>query len=213
MSVPTRVGTDRGMRAPTLFDPHIYEEDHMAASSTAVSAGRPDDSMWWAPLVMGIVAIGLGLLLLAHPAETSKWIAWLVGVYWFIGGIVKLCTLFVDRTMWGWKLFAGILGIFAGMVVVDGMANAPLLTTVGLAAIYVWVLGIQGIIYGVVELIMAFKGGGWGVGILGVVSILFGGFLIFNPVVAGLALPWVFAIFAIAGGIAAIVMAFKLKNA
>ena len=185
----------------------------MAASSTAVSTGSADESMWWAPLVMGIVAIGIGLLLLAHPAETSIWIAWMVGVYWFIGGIVKLCTLFVDRAQWGWKLFAGILGIFAGLVVLDAMSRTPLLATVGLATIYVWVLGIQGIIYGVVELIMAFKGGGWGVGILGVVSILFGGFLLFNPFPASLALPWVFAIFAIVGGIAAIVMAFKLKSA
>jgi uncharacterized membrane protein HdeD (DUF308 family) len=185
----------------------------MADSSTAVSAGRPDDSIWWAPLVMGIVAIGLGLLLLAHPAETSIWIAWLVGVYWFIGGIVKLCTLFVDRTQWGWKLFGGLLGIFAGLIVLDAMGSTPLAATVGLATIYVFVLGIQGIIYGAVELIMAFKGGGWGVGILGVVSILFGGFLLRNPFPASLALPWVFAIFAIVGGISAIVMAFRLKNA
>jgi uncharacterized membrane protein HdeD (DUF308 family) len=185
----------------------------MADSSTAVSAGRPGDTMWWAPLVMGIVAIGLGLLLLTHPAETSIWIAWLIGVYWFIGGIVKLCTLFVDRTMWGWKLFAGILGILAGLVVLDAMSRTPLLATVGLATIYVWVLGIQGIIYGGIELVMAFKGGGWGVGILGVVSILFGAFLLKNPFPASLALPWVFAVFAIVGGIAAIVMAFRVKNA
>jgi uncharacterized membrane protein HdeD (DUF308 family) len=169
--------------------------------------------MWWAPLVMGIVSICLGLLLLSHPAETSIWIAWLVGIYWFIGGIVKLCTLFVDRTQWGWKLFGGIIGILAGLVVLDAMASRPLAGAVGLAAIYVFVLGIQGIIYGVIELIQAFQGAGWGVGILGVVSILFGGLLMTRPVIAGLALPWVFAIFAIVGGIAAIVMAFRLKKA
>jgi uncharacterized membrane protein HdeD (DUF308 family) len=169
--------------------------------------------MWWVPLVMGIVSVCLGLLLLGHPAETSIWIAWLVGVFWFIGGIVKLCTLFVDRTQWGWKLFGGIIGILAGLVVLDAMSSKPLAGTVGLATIYVFVLGIQGIVYGVIELIQAFQGAGWGVGILGAVSILFGGFLLFNPFPASLALPWVFAVFAIAGGIAAMVMAFKLKKA
>jgi len=189
----------------------------MPTATVTASAEAPRspaaDSMWWVPLVMGIVAISLGALLLAHPAETSVWIAWLVGVYWFIGGIVKLCTLFIDRTMWGWKLFAGILGIFAGLVVLDAMGQRPLAATVGLATIYVFVLGIQGIIYGIIELVMAFKGAGWGVGILGCVSLLFGGFLLFNPFPASLALPFVFAVFAIVGGIAAIVMAFRFKNA
>jgi len=162
---------------------------------------------------MGIVAIVFGLLLLSHPAETSIWVAWLIGIYWFISGIMNLVSLFIDRTQWGWKLVLGLLGIFAGMVVLDAMSKTPLLATVGLATIYVFVLGIQGIVFGVVQLIQAFQGGGWGVGILGGLSILFGIFLVKNPLPASLALPWVFAIFAIVGGIAAIVMAVKVKNA
>ena len=93
------------------------------------------------------------------------------------------------------------------------MGRTPLLATVGLAAIYVFVLGIQGIVFGVIQIIQAFQGGGWGVGILGVVSILFGALLMANPVIAGLALPWVFGVFAVVGGIAGIVLAFKAKNA
>lgn len=180
------------------------------AKSDAVAA---DASYWWAPLVMGIVAVVIGLLMLAHPAETSIWIAYLVGFYWFISGIINLVMMFIDKTQWGWKLVLGLLGIFAGMLVLDSMSSAPLLTTIGLAAVYVWVLGLQGVIFGTIQIIMAFKGGGWGMGILGVLSIIFGALLIANPVIAGLALPWVFAIFAIAGGIAAMVMAFKIKNA
>ena len=184
----------------------------MADTAVATSAGS-NDSGWWVPLVMGIVAICLGLLMFAHPAETSIWIAWLVGIYWFISGVMNLVSLFVDRTQWGWKLALGILGIVAGMVVLDAMGSKPLLATVGLATIYVWVLGLQGIIFGIIQIIQAFQGAGWGVGILGVISLLFGGFLLKNPFPASLALPWVFAVFAIAGGIAAIVLAFRVKNA
>ncbi len=176
-------------------------------------SGAPDNSGWWMPLVMGIVSVVVGLLLFAHPAETAIWIAWLVGVYWFIGGIVNLVMMFVDRTQWGWKLALGILGILAGMVVLDAMSKTPLLGAIGLATVYVWVLGIQGIVYGVIQLIMAFQGGGWGIGILGVISGFFGLFLLVNPFPASLALPWVFGVFAVAGGIAAIVLAFKLKKA
>ncbi len=184
----------------------------MTDTAVGTQAGSAD-SQWWVPLVMGIISIIFGLMLLSHPAETSIWVAWIIGIYWLIGGVMNLVSLFVDRTQWGWKLALGILGIFAGMVVIDAMGKAPLLATVGLAAIYVWILGLQGIIYGFIQLVMAFKGGGWGVGILGVLSIVFGGLIMTNAVVASLALPWVFGIFAIAGGIAAIVIATRLKKA
>jgi len=183
------------------------------AEMTAGAQAQSADTKWWVPLVMGIVSILFGLLLLSHPAGTSIWIAWLVGIYWLIGGVMNLVSLFVDRTQWGWKLALGVLGIAAGMVVIEAMGENPLLATVGLASIYVWILGIQGVIFGIIQVIQAFQGGGWGVGILGVVSVLFGALLIGNAVVASMALPWVFAIFAIAGGIAAIVLATRLKKA
>jgi len=183
------------------------------ANATASPQAASADSRWWMPLVMGIIAICFGLLLLAHPAETSIWVAWLVGIYWFIGGVMNLISLFIDRTMWGWKLVAGVLGIFAGLLVLDAMGNKPLLATIGLATVYVWVLGITGIIHGIAQLVMAFQGGGWGVGLLGLLNIVLGGFLMANAAQASLVLPWVFAIFAIGGGIAAIFMAFKLKSA
>jgi uncharacterized membrane protein HdeD (DUF308 family) len=183
------------------------------SDSTANMQDASAQSMWWMPLVMGIVAIFFGLLLLAHPAETSIWVAWLIGIYWFVGGIMNLVLVFVDKQHWGWRLALGILGLLAGFVVLDAMSKTPLLATIGLAGIYVFILGIQGVVYGVIEIIQAFRGAGWGVGTLGVLSVLFGGWLLFNPFLAGLALPWVVAIFAIVGGIAAIVMAFKVKNA
>ncbi len=184
----------------------------MAEAATATSGGSSDTG-WWVPLVMGIVALVFGVLLLSHPAETSIWVAWLVGIYWFISGVMNLISLFVDRTQWGWKLVLGLLGIFAGMVVLDAMSSKPLAATVGLATIYVWVLGIQGVIFGIIQIIQAFQGAGWGVGILGVISVLFGWFLVMNPLPASLALPFVFGIFAIVGGIAAMVLAFRFKNA
>lgn len=180
------------------------------ATATQTASAK---EQWWVPLVLGIIVILLGLLLLAHPAETSIWIAWAVGIYWFITGVINLVMLFVDRTMWGWKLAIGILGILAGLVVIDALSKTPLIATVGLASIYVWILGLQGLVIGIVEIVQAFRGAGWGVGILGALSVLFGGFLLFNPFPASLALPVVFGILGIAAGIAAIVMAFRVKNA
>ena len=66
---------------------------------------------------------------------------------------------------------------------------------------------------GIVGLIEAFRGGGWGPGIMGALSILFGVLLWSNSIAATVVLPWVIAIFMIVGGISAIILAFRLKGA
>ena len=111
--------------------------------------------------------------------------------------------------MWGWKLIGGIIGVLAGIVVLQH----PLWSTLLLPAIYVIILGIQGIIIGGTSLVMAFRGGGWGAGILGALSIVFGIVLLLDPVFIGTAvLPLVLGAFALVGGIAAIVGAFRLRR-
>ena len=62
-------------------------------------------------------------------------------------------------------------------------------------------------------LIEAFRGGGWGPGIVGGLSIVFGFLLLANTMAATLVLPWVIAIFMLVGGIFAIFMSFRLKSA
>lgn len=183
------------------------------AEDTLTSQDLGDVSeAWWVPLVLGIIVVIFGLLLLSHPAETTVWVTFLIGFWWLAGGVINLITLFVDRTLWGWKLFSGILGVLAGLLVLDYASSAPLLTAVGLGTIYVWILGIQGMLIGVLEVVKAFKGAGWGVGILGVLSFLFGLFLVYNPVAGAFALPTVFGVLALVFGIAAIVMAFRVRS-
>jgi uncharacterized membrane protein HdeD (DUF308 family) len=67
---------------------------------------------------------------------------------------------------------------------------------------------------GVVLLLMAFRGGGWGAGILGVVEIIIGVILIANYSVAGtgLAFLWTAALFALVGGIVMIVQSFRVRT-
>lgn len=170
-------------------------------------------SLWWIPLVQGIIGILLGLMFLSYPGATAAVVAGMVGFFWLVGGIMDIVALFVDRTAWGWKLFSGIIGILAGFIVVSGVFDHPLYTAAGLGGVYVIILGIQGIVIGVIQIVRAFQGEGWGIGVLGGVSILFGGLLLANIWMAVAVLPWVFGVFGIVGGIFAIVMAFRLKNA
>jgi uncharacterized membrane protein HdeD (DUF308 family) len=78
----------------------------------------------------------------------------------------------------------------------------------------VLVLGIWGLMYGVILLVMAFKGGGWGAGILGALGIIFGLILMasYGQLGTGLAMIWATAIFAFIGGILQIIQAFRQRS-
>lgn len=115
--------------------------------------------------------------------------------------------IFLDSTRWGWKLFSGILGILAGILIVQN----PLWSTLLVPETLVIVFGIFGIIIGVINIIQAFQGGGWGIGLLGGLSILLGILLLSNLLVSTLVLPWVIAGFALVGGISAIIAAFRIR--
>lgn len=162
---------------------------------------------WWVVLIEGIAAIIMGFLLLIQPASTMVVIIQFLGIYWFITGIIDIVRIFIDRTAWGWKLFSGIIGILAGLAIIQ----YPLWATVLVPATLVWLFGFFGIIIGVIGIVQAFQGAGWGAGILGVLSILFGILLLTNAFAAALTTPFIFGLLGIVGGIAAIVMAFRMR--
>jgi uncharacterized membrane protein HdeD (DUF308 family) len=162
---------------------------------------------WWLVLIQGIAGVIIGLLLLINPLRTTVFLVQFLGIYWFVSGIFGIVSIFLDKSQWGWKLFAGLLGILAGILILQH----PLWSTLLVPTTLVIILGVEGLIIGVVNLIQAFKGGGWGIGILGALSIVFGVILLANIFVSAVALPFVAGAFAVVGGIVAIFYAFKLK--
>ncbi|UCG25665.1 MAG: HdeD family acid-resistance protein [Chloroflexota bacterium] len=177
---------------------------------TSEAAGVEDRAgthPWWLVLLEGIALIIVGVLLLASTEKTLVILVQFIGIYWLIRGIFDIVSIFVDRTAWGWKLFMGIVGIIAGLVILQH----PLWSAVLVPTVTVWILGIYGIIAGAVGIVRAFQGAGWGAGVLGAVAILIGIFFLANTLISAVALVWVTAIAAIVGGIAAVVMAFRLR--
>ena len=167
-------------------------------------------SPWWLLLLSGILNIIIGILLIANPGKTTLALVWVLGLFWFIQGIFTIIAMFIDHSAWGWKLFMGIIGILAGIAIL----RHPIASTVAIPMILVLILGIQGLIAGIVSLVLAFKGGGWGAGILGVLSIIFGIILILNyaSLAAVITFIWVVAIFALVGGVLQIVQAFRQRS-
>jgi hypothetical protein len=125
-----------------------------------------------------------------------------------ISGVLSIVSLFRDRSMWGWKLFVGLLGIAAGILTLQH----PYWSALIIPATAIFFLGFLGIFIGIGQIFQAFRGEGWGIGILGALSLVVGIFLLTRPVIAGLALPFVLGVLAIIGGIASIFGAFRLKH-
>jgi len=183
----------------------------MAADSAAVAPAAPAGGVsfpWWVNLIAGIAMTVVGLLLLAAPAATTVFLIQLLAIYWLIDGIVRLASLFVNRSGWGWKLFMGILGVLAGLAVLQH----PLWATILVPATLIFLVGLMGIVLGIVQIIAAFRGAGWGTGLLGAASVLLGLLIIMNPLPSTIALPFVLGLFAIMGGILGMVAAFGMRS-
>lgn len=156
-------------------------------------------------LLGGIASLIFGIILLSWPGATLEVIMLLVGLWWLIQGIFMIFGIFIDRSGWVWKLIGGIIGVLAGILVLQHPYQAAVIVPATLALL----LGILGLSMGIIMVIAAFSGDGWGTGILGIVSILVGLLFIFNVWVGAAALVWAVGILMIASGIAGLYWAYK----
>ena len=155
----------------------------------------------------GIISLIFGILLFTQTTATLALIMLLVGLSWFIQGIVTLVGIFIDKGEWGWKLFSGIIGLAAGLLVLRN----PVESTVVIPAIYAILLGIFGLLIGIAALIAAFQGEGWGFGIFGAFSLLIGLAMMFNSVVGGAVLVWLTALLLVIQGAVGVFWSFSKR--
>ena len=163
---------------------------------------------WWLILIEGIALVIMGILFFVRPAMTAVISIQLLGIYWIITGIFAIIRIFIDSSAWAWKLFIGIIGIVAGIVVI----NNPLFSALVVGNTAIIILGFGGIIIGIVNVVQAFRGEGWGVGLLGAASIILGLVLLDNRRILTIALPTTLGILGVLGGIIAIIAAFRQRS-
>jgi uncharacterized membrane protein HdeD (DUF308 family) len=170
---------------------------------------RTRSDIWWVFLLQGLAGIVLGIMLLTEPAATLIALTTFLGFYWLITGVLALVQVFVDRsTPWVWSLLSGIVGIVAGLFVL----RHPLLAALTVPTVLIIILGVQGLIMGVLEIIGAFKGGGIGSFILGIINVLVGLILLSSPVLAAFAFPIVFGVLLLVQGVGLIIWAFRVRG-
>ena len=179
------------------------------------TAAQPKGRPWWLTLIMGIAAVAIGGILLfgslTAQARMYLLLVQLVGIWWLVDGISTLIYMFIDRRAWGWKLFSGIVGLIAG----GWILIYPVYAAIALPRIFLLIIGIWGLIYGIQMIVANLRTREWGAVVLGAVTLVLGLILVANAdeVGWGLSLISIAAWFAFLGGFVVIYRALRDRKA
>lgn len=167
---------------------------------------------WWVFLLRGIFAVLFGILAIAMPGITLVTLVLVVGIYLFADGVVDLYTVISGKAHGDDRfllVLQGVVGIVIGLIAffMPGVSAVGLLLAIGAWSLVVGVLQIVAAIRLRKEITNEF----W-LGLSGLISILFGFFVIANPGQGALAVIWIIAIYAIMFGVFLIAFAFKVRK-
>lgn len=167
------------------------------------------DTPWWVVLLEGFIAIVVGLFLLYRPIITTILLIQILGIFWLAEGIVSVIGALIFPDNRWLKLLSGILSIIAGIVIL----MYPIISPIIVLTLFVVFIGAWAIVTGAVKLAWGLKGGGWGIGILGILTIILGLLLLTNSLAGVLILPWMFGFFLIIGGIGSVIWEIRMRSA
>ena len=167
---------------------------------------------WWVFLLRGILAILFGIIALAAPGIALLAFIYVFAAYAILDGIAAIVVSIQQRSFlrsWWLLLLEGLLGILFGILAFAWPGETALVLLYLVAA---WAL-----VTGILEIIAALGGLGsaglrWGLGLAGLLSILFGIVLIVHPGAGLLGILWVVGIYAIVFGVSLIIYAFQVRS-
>jgi uncharacterized membrane protein HdeD (DUF308 family) len=166
---------------------------------------------WWVVLLRGICGVVFGILAFVWPGLTLLSLVLLYGAYALVDGILSIGCGVAGRAAtrsWWVMIIVGLLGVAAGIVtfMYPGITAIVLLVIIAFAAI---VRGVFEIAAGI-RLRKEIEGEFWLI-LGGVLSIVFGVFLLLRPGVGALAVVWLIGGYAIVFGIIAMMLSFRLR--
>ncbi len=163
---------------------------------------------WWSFAMRGVFALLFGTLALSFPVKTVLVLILMFGVWALIDGITAL-IMAIGQKGWFWYLIAGILSVAAGLFAISqpGATGRAILLLIA-----IWAIA-----KGIVEIIEAIQlrkeiEGEWALILTGILSILFGLFVLARPGAGALALIWVIALYSYMFGILQILIGFRLRR-
>ncbi|WP_193162494.1 HdeD family acid-resistance protein [Microbulbifer hainanensis] len=167
---------------------------------------------WWLLLLRGICAVAFGILAFIWPGLSLLTLVILFGIYALLDGFFALIAAVLGRhkatPVW-WLIIGGLVSVAAGIVTFI----YPQIT----ALVLVIFIGSWALVRGIFEIIGAVRlrkeiDKEWLLVAIGLLSVLFGLAVLFNPGAGALALVWLIGAYAIALGLSMIWLALRLRK-
>lgn len=162
---------------------------------------------WWVVLLRGLIALAFGAFALARPGLTLITLILIFGMYVLADSITALWIGGGSRL---WPIvIIGILGVLVGLATIA----YPGITAVAL----LYVIALWSIVRGIGDLLTVLWWRSQSRSLLelivgGLVSIVFGAWLLSAPARGALAVVWVIGIWAIIEGVVLTIFAFRLRS-
>jgi uncharacterized membrane protein HdeD (DUF308 family) len=169
-------------------------------------------AVWWLVLLRGIFMVIFGLIALVSPSIALLTLVWLFGFYAILDGVAAIMIGIRARgePHWVWTIVQGVVSLLAGLVALiwPGLTALALLFVVAFWAI---VLGIGEIGGAFASRRRGSSAWGWTLA-AGILNVVFGVLLLIWPASGILTLVWLVGVFALAGGVALIFQAFRVRS-
>ncbi|HEY0217399.1 MAG TPA: DUF308 domain-containing protein [Cellulomonas sp.] len=169
-------------------------------------------SVWWLPVLRGVLMLVLGLLMLVEPLGTLVALVWVFGVFAVVDGFVVLAQAMLvrGRPGFGWWLTEGLVGIGFGVLIML-WPGVTALVLFYLLALWVLVLGVTAVIVAVTQ--YRARDLAWaGTLVFGLIGFLFGLLLAIQPQDTVDVIVTVFGLFAFVAGVVMLVAGFATRS-
>jgi len=164
---------------------------------------------WWAFVLQGVLAIGVGVAAFVVPGPTLAAFIAVFAAYAIVTGAFEIIGGISMANGPKWSLvLGGVAGMAAGAIAL----LAPEATAVAVTLL----VAVYSIVTGVAQTAAAYMlrnvGQNWLLALSGIVSVLFGVLLIASPADGVLAVLWLIGFYAIFAGITAIAFGLRLRG-
>jgi uncharacterized membrane protein HdeD (DUF308 family) len=166
---------------------------------------------WWAIALRGLLAILFGVIALTNPSAAAIALV-IVFAIWALSDAAFAIAVAAQRGRagqpWGWFAFEGIASIAAAVFALVYPSATILVLTI--------VVAVRALVLGVLTIggALAWKDAPWRwmLAVTGVVSVLFGLLLLWQPLVGAIALVWTIGVYAIVLGFLMLALAIHVHG-